>query len=298
MPRMMKQLIQRGYWDTPDDDGTGGKGGGGGGDDAAAKAEADKAAAAADKAKADAAAADKAKADAAAADDDSGKMGKENAELLKDVMKKKKVNKELSDKVDSLTEKLSAWGDLDVSDVKQLLKDKQDAETTALEKKGDWDKLKKQMKEQNQVVLDAKDTEISDLAGKLTSRTSIIEKLTVGHSFDNSKFIGEELTLTPSKTRIIYGAHFDVEGGTVVGYDKPRGTDGRTQLVDAGGDPLAFEAAMKKIVDGDPERDSIIRSKAKAGAGSSPSSKAPGAQGATKEKGLGRIQAALDNSKK
>ena len=56
--------------------------------------------------------------------------------------------------------------------------------------------------------------------------------------------------------------------GQVVAFDKPRGAQNRTQLVDASGEALGFEAALKKIVDGDPDRDSIVRSKAKQGADS------------------------------
>ena len=54
----------------------------------------------------------------------------------------------------------------------------------------------------------------------------------------------------------------------MVGYDKPRGSAGRAQLVDQLGNPVAFEDAMRKIIEADPDKDSLLRSKVKQGANS------------------------------
>lgn len=100
-----------------------------------------------------------------------------------------------------------------------------------------------------------------------------IADLTVGSSFTGSKFVTEDLTLTASKARVIYGAHFEFKDGNVVGYDKPAGASDRTMLVTSTGAPLGFEDALKKIVDADPDKDQLIRSKMKAGAGSTTTTK-------------------------
>jgi hypothetical protein len=76
------------------------------------------------------------------------------------------------------------------------------------------------------------------------------------------------LTLTPSKTRALYGSYFAVEGSKIVGYDKPAGAADRTPLVDAGGKPLSFDDALKRIIDMDPEKDTITAKKLVPGAGS------------------------------
>lgn len=101
-----------------------------------------------------------------------------------------------------------------------------------------------------------------------------ISELTVGSAFAQSQFIRDELALTPSKTRVVYGNHFEFVDGKVVAFDKPAGAANRTPLVDAQGEPLAFEAALKKIVDADPDRDQLLRSKMKQGAASTTDPKA------------------------
>ncbi len=69
----------------------------------------------------------------------------------------------------------------------------------------------------------------------------------------------------------------------MVGYDKPRGAQNRTALVDQYGNAIAFDHAMRKIVEADPEKDHLLRSKVKPGAGSSSSK-----QGASTSTPLGK----------
>jgi hypothetical protein len=96
---------------------------------------------------------------------------------------------------------------------------------------------------------------------------------------------------------VVYGDHFESENGTVVAYDKPKGAEGRTKLIDGSGNPLGFEAAIKKLVDSDPERDNLVKSKVAPGAGSKTTDGKPTTQ-KTELKGLARIQAALEAQKK
>lgn len=71
-----------------------------------------------------------------------------------------------------------------------------------------------------------------------------------------------------SKVRALYGTHFEFNDGQIVAYDKPAGAAERTMLVDGKGDPLSFEESIKKIIDADADRDQLIKSKTKPGAGS------------------------------
>ena len=77
--------------------------------------------------------------------------------------------------------------------------------------------------------------------------------------------------------RSFFGPHFEYDGEQVVAYDKPAGQKGRVVLMDAKGDPLPFETALRKLVDADEDRDTILTSKTKTGAGSKtdPKTKAP-----------------------
>lgn len=291
-------LINRGYWAKDPDDGQGGGGGGKDGDDTGANDGNDDSR-------------DKGGDDGSKKDDESGddsdpikaalaKSESEKAELLKDVMKKKDANKELNSKLESVQAKLKQFDGIDLEEVTKLIADAKERDTKKLEDKGEWEKLKERMAGEHQAELTAaiesRDSTIAELTDKLGQVGGTIERLTVGQSFDNSKYISDELTLTPSKARIIYGKHFDVENGSVVAYDKPRGEDGRTPYVDGSGNNISFDEALKKIVANDPDADDLIRSKMKPGADSKTiDGKAPDKKVALK--GLSRIQNALNEKK-
>lgn len=229
--------------------------------------------------------------------EDDNKPTDREAELLKETMKRKERIKELE-------EQLKAFGDITPDQVKALVDadkarkaEEAEREKQELEKRGEFDRLREMMVQEHEKVLSAKDQELSELREANAQLVSQIEDMTVGASFSNSQFIAEEMLLTPSKARVVYGNHFEVKDGQVVGYDKPAGAKDRTMLVDGRGNPLGFEDAIKKLVDADPERDSLIRAKAKPGAGSSKP------EGGTPQKsvpkGVGRIAvglASLDSS--
>ena len=218
------------------------------------------------------------------------------AELLKESMSRKKALKEANDKIQAQKEALDQWEGMDVSQVQELVKAHKDAETQKLEDKGQFDKIKEQMVEAHNLEKQALETQIAEMQSAIESSNSQIDNLTVGTSFGQSKFISDELTLPPSKARVLYSAHFEREdNGRVVGYDKPKGAADRAQFVDVSGDPLGFDAALKKIIDVDPDRDSLYRSKAKPGAGSNTDPK--GKSGSTESRidaGRDRIAAGIE----
>lgn len=234
---------------------------------AAQQAAAEKAAAEA-KAAEEAAAAKKAADEAAAAAEKSGKKegpSDEEARLLKENMSKKEQLRKTQEELNAL--KKSVEG-LDLDSVRKLLADQKSAEEKELERKGDYERLKARMAEEHGKEVASLKAQLEALQGEKSKLSSTINDLTVGTQFGQSQFISEELTLTPAKTRVIYGDYFDVEDGKIVGYDKPRGQAGRTALVDQYGSAVAFDAALRKIVEADPEKDHLLKSKVKAGAGS------------------------------
>lgn len=213
------------------------------------------------------------------------------AQLLKEVMAKKQLAKDLE-------AKLKAFGDVTPEKIQSLLTAEQERqaqeverEKQDMEKRGEWDRLKETIVGEHQKVLSEKDSQISELLEKQSALSKQIEDMTVGSDFSNSQFITNELLLTPSKARVVYGSHFEVKDGQVVAYDKPAGAKDRTMLVDGRGEALNFDAAIKKLVDADPERDSLIRAKAKPGVGSNkPEAGAPSKSVAS---GVSRISAGL-----
>jgi D-Tyr-tRNAtyr deacylase len=230
-------------------------------------------------------------------DGGSGKSGPtdEEARLLKENMKRKeqldKVSKEL-DGLKAITAQLDELGGLDA--IKELVKSKKDAELADLEKKGEWDRLKQRMADENGKVVKELQDKLNAATQQYQGAIKQINELTIGASFSSSQFISQETTMTPSKARVIYGEHFDLVDGKIVGYDKPRSAAERTALVDNLGNPLPFEAAMKKIVDADPEKEFILRAKGKPGAGSDTRRGGDAAAASKKDlKGMAKIQEGL-----
>lgn len=260
----------------------GGAGSTGGADDAARKA-AEEAAAAEAARKA---------AEEAAKKNAGNQTTDKEAELLKEVMSKKAALKEAADREKQLKEQLAKFDGIDLDKVKALLQEKADAETKQLEAKGEWDRLKASLVEQHAAEKTKLEERIAELANTTSGKDQLINKLTIGNAFGNSKFIGDELQLTPAKAQILYGDHFEFDGEKIIAYDKPRSASGRTPLINAAGDTLSFEEAIKKIIDADPDKDTLIKAKQKSGAGSST------IPGKTSERqpeltGKSKIQAAL-----
>lgn len=228
--------------------------------------------------------------------DQGGKKPSDNeAELLKEVMKRKESEKVLKSQLEQIQAELGKFKGVDIDLVNKLLKDHEDAETAKLEAKGEWERLKAQMADAHGKEKEVLQQQIQELNDKLNQHSGTIEHLTVGQSFAQSKFISDDLTLTPSKARTIYGSHFDIENGAVVAYDKPRGSANRTPLVDAKGDALLFDAALKQIVEADPDKDTLLKSKARPGAGSKqqPGQHKPAPAESPRLKGIDRIRAGL-----
>ena len=199
------------------------------------------------------------------------------AKLLKEVMEKKAQIKEQAEKLEkfeAMTKTLEELGGLEA--FKQMVTAKKEAETKAMEAKGEWEKLKTQMAEEHVKATKGLNDQISELQGKLKAEEAKIAELTVGAAFANSEYLKTKTILAPAKARIIYGDHFDIGAdGSVVAYDKPRGAAGRTALVDQTGNGLGFEAAIEKIIGSDPDRDSLLRAPSKAGSGSASNGSAP-----------------------
>jgi hypothetical protein len=218
----------------------------------------------------------------------------EEARLLKENMKKKGELTKAAADLAELQAKLKLFDGIDPDAVKKLLDEQKDAETKSLEAKGDYDRLRQRMGEEHLKETQTLKDQIANLSGELGKTKGTVNELSIGTQFGQSKFISGELTLTPSKARLIYADHFDLEDGKVVGYDKPRGSANRTALVDQYGNSVGFDDAMRKIIDADPEKDDLLKSKAKPGASSdSKKSNASADKGKALTDSVSKIQAGL-----
>lgn len=241
--------------------------------DQGADAEAARAAAAAAEAEAEASAAAEAEAaaaaDAAAANDaDPEELKAEKAALLKDVMKKKAALKEKDDALAAAQAELAKYKGIDPTKYAALVKAEKDAEEAQALASGDFDRVKQMMAEQHKAEIAAKDEEIAQLRATSAGAAKTIDALTIGNDFASSKFIADNLTLSPAKARVLYGSHFETKDGKTIAYDKPAGEANRTLLVNSSGDPLSFDQAFEKIIAADPDKDSVLKAKVVPGGGS------------------------------
>jgi len=192
----------------------------------------------------------------------------QEAALLKENLKKKEKLEQLTQELSQAKDKLKEFEGLDAAEIKAMIAERKQNEERELEQKGDYERLKQRMADEHTKVVTGLQDQIKALSEQLGQSTSQINELTIGTQFNNSAYIKEKLILTPSKAKALYASHFEFENGAVVGYDKPRGAAGRTAFVDAVGNPLAFDEVVTKLVEADPEKDSLLRSLVKTGANS------------------------------
>lgn len=238
---------------------------------AAASAAAQKAAeekAAADKAAADKVAADKAEAERKEAEAKMTDDEREKQKLLREVMEKKGKLKDTEDALGKATAELEKYKGLDLDKVRALLEAETKREEEDLERKGEYDRLKARIAAEREEERKTHAADKAALEKRIKELSGTIDNLTVGQSFNVSSFISEDLVLTPTKARALYGSHFEMVDGKTVAYDKPAGSANRTMYVGADGEPLPFDAALRKIVDLDPEKDTLLKAKITPGAGS------------------------------
>lgn len=202
-----------------------------------------------------------------------------DAKLLKDLMAQKTRAKTLETELDTIKKRLADFDGVDPTKARKLLADEEEAARKAAEARGEYDRLLAQMGERHQSEQTALSAKLSDSQSMVSTLQKEIAELTVGSAFSASAFVSGDLTLTATKARVIYGAHFEYKDGKVVGYDKPAGASDRTLLVSSTGEALSFDEALRVLVDKDPDRDRLLRGKAKAGAGSATITK--GAKAAT-----------------
>ena len=207
------------------------------------------------------------------------------------------TNKSLTETKTKLQEFETKFEGIDPEQVRQMLEDSKAADRKKMESKGEYDRILAQVNTEHETTLTKLQTDFEatekDLKARIAKLSGVNEGLTIGRAFSDSEFVRDELTLTPTKARQVYGSHFEVnEDGAVVAYDKPAGSSERTMIVDGKGAPAPFSDAITKIVEADAECDQIMRSKLKAGAESKTERKMQEAKKVEK-KGVQRIQAGL-----
>lgn len=198
---------------------------------------------------------------------DKPKITDAEARALKDLMKWKEKAKAEEKARQELEAK---YGDLDIESARNALKAIEEAETKEMEKKGEYDRLLAKQREAADAKIAAEAKRAADLEAKIAEMAATVDKLAIGNTFANSKFIQENLALTANKTQALYAGYFDIEDGQLIAYDKPKGSANRTPIVDARGEAKPFDEALADIINADPDKDYLLRSNQRPGAGSKP----------------------------
>lgn len=125
------------------------------------------------------------------------KSKKAGADLLKENMKRKEKERTLADQ-------LAQYGDIDPARARQLLEAEQAAETARreaeqaeLERRGEFDAVKKQMIEAHQAELAQRDERYSALESENAALKAQLVEMTVGASFSGSAFLRDKVLMTP-----------------------------------------------------------------------------------------------------
>ena len=190
------------------------------------------------------------------------------AKLLKEVMTLKAANRATAERLAQFTAAGATperVAQLEADAAASATRQAQDRENAALAA-GDWETVRASLaathKAEKQAVLD----QLTAAEKATADADSTVRDLSIGAAFANSKYLAETI-LPAAKARKLYGDHFDFEDGKVVAYDAPHGAGNRAPLVDGTGQPLPFDVAMKRIVDGDPDRDQLLRQNRTTGKG-------------------------------
>lgn len=200
--------------------------------------------------------------------DDEKKPSDQEAKLLKEVMALKEKVKKEREAAAAARADVKKFEGLDPQKARDALKKAEAAERAELERKGEYDRILAQIKEQHEAELQAAKEREETERKEREALLARLDNMAVETAFANSRFISDELILSPAKVRALFGEHFEVEDGNIVAYDKPRGAKERTPIVNSRGDSLSFEEAIAKIVKADPDFDRMAKSKLKPGAGS------------------------------
>lgn len=230
------------------------------------------------------------------------------AKLLQDVMRWKEKARNAQASIDAAQAEVQrlkaleeATSGLTTEELRQLVADRKEAERQEAERRGEYERIVGQMREENQRAHAEWKTQLETVQSENLTLKQEVEKLTIGQQFATSKFIRKHSVMPATIAQKEFGLHFDYVDGKVIGYDKPRGAQNRTPLVDENGEHKAFEDAIAYLYQKHPESKSITKDLSRSGVGSAtqsitdPITTSTGAESLT---GLARIAKALDATRK
>lgn len=229
--------------------------------EAAAKAEAD-AKAAADAAEAERIAKDKADAEAAAAKTDAEKAADARAA-------------ELQAEIDRLQGIADQFAGVDPEKAKKALADAEaneaarvQAEKDKAKAEGNFERLREIQEAETAAKIKAAEDRAEAAAKDAETARAALNSSRIETAFANSKFLQDETILSGPKAQRLFGDYVEIEDGQVVVYDAPADATKRAKIMDNKGNALPFNDAIAKVINADADKDTLLKSKVKPGAGS------------------------------
>lgn len=168
-----------------------------------------------------------------------------------------------------------------------------EAEKKQAEAEGNFERLRELQNEEHEAALAALRAERDEARQELTNARTEAQKAKVTSAFAASTFFGKETILTAAKAEKLYGDHVEIENGVTVVYDAPKDAAKRTKIMDSRGNAIPFDAAMQKIVEADPDKDNLLRSKIVPGGNTKTVQNDSKTQAAQSADRLGRLAAGL-----
>jgi hypothetical protein len=180
--------------------------------------------------------------------------------------------------------KIEKFTGIDPEAARAALKEVEDAKAKAAEAEkakaiaeGNFERLREIQQEETAAAIKAAQEEAASAKAIADKAVADLQSSRIANAFAGSSFLQKETILSGDKAQRLFGDHVAYEDGQVVVYDKPEGAPGRAMVMNSAGKPLPFDEAIAKVVNADPDKDTLIRSKITPGASSKT---IPGKEGA------------------
>lgn len=141
------------------------------------------------------------------------------------------------------------------------------AEKEKAQAENDIEKLTRIQKEEHDAAIAAVVAERDAARESATTAEDQLNRVRLENAFNGSKFIAEETILTGAKAQRLFSDYVEIEDGQPVVYDAPASDSKRAKVMDSKGNALPFNEAITKVINADPDKDSLLKSKTKPGAG-------------------------------
>jgi hypothetical protein len=143
-----------------------------------------------------------------------------------------------------------------------------EAEKAKAKAEGNFEKLRELQAQEAQAAIDAANAARDTAVRERDEARRELSQSRIETAFANSKFLQDETILSGPRAQRLFADHVEIENGKVVVYDKAAGETKRAKIMDTKGNPLPFNDAIAKLINAQPDKDTLLKAKTTPGAGS------------------------------